>query len=501
MFNNKLYYYKQKLLKYQIKIQLGGSSGFVFNLDEWKSISNLGGQNCGIFLSEKYPEYIIKCDNIKFGDGKVLDVNYINSKFPLFPTIINTTNIENNTYIVMQKLNGDITSIFFNLIPNQILDNDMYREQKDNIYKLFRLKLKDYLSLSDEIKDIKTVSFKLYDKFMMNLLELWELYYPIIIKEMIRIKLLLFTLGYQYYDNKFDNYGYILSDTPNHELSPKLFDKYFHVYFIDWESGLSPVNKNDLGNVLNNNIIKDINNGVDYDILNGFNFRNIFKKYSSSDELDPDINSILQKEYNFDISKFKHSFTNITDVEHYILGGKILNIQYILDHGYSHDILEIQKRIEQMNDEKELRRKTEKLASRDDFIKSGQDINHFDTYILVSDEIKRLDMIKDNRETFLTFGIEISDHITLKDLEEECSNLDQIKILAKHPLFIASGKNIKDFLEHGKAYHERRVINLKDDLMHSKKFKESGINIDSINFSNLTIAQIKKYEDRYREWD
>ena len=45
--------YKQKFLKYKKKLQLGGSSEFILNLDEWTRIPNAGQQNCGIFLSEK----------------------------------------------------------------------------------------------------------------------------------------------------------------------------------------------------------------------------------------------------------------------------------------------------------------------------------------------------------------------------------------------------------------------------------------------------------------
>jgi len=36
--------------------------------------------------------------------------------------------------------------------------------------------------------------------------------------------------------------------------------------------------------------------------------------------------------------------------------------------------------------------------------------------------------------------------------------------------------------------------------MHSEKFKASGIDINSINFSTLTRKEIDNYENLYIEW-
>jgi hypothetical protein len=49
---------------------------------------------------------------------------------------------------------------------------------------------------------------------MKELIKILNDYYEIIIKEIIIIKLKLYELGYLYEDNKFDNFGYILSVTP-----------------------------------------------------------------------------------------------------------------------------------------------------------------------------------------------------------------------------------------------------------------------------------------------
>ena len=80
-----------------------------------------------------------------------------------------------------------------------------------------------------------------------------------------------------------------------------------------------------------------------------FFFRNIYVQYTGygnifyfidkSSTLDPEIIKILQQQYTFNLSKFHHSFTNITEVEQYIFGEEKLHLQQILDNGYSNDIL------------------------------------------------------------------------------------------------------------------------------------------------------------------
>ena len=54
-------YYK-KYLKYKSKYFKLKGGAFEFNLEEWTEVvNNRGRQNCGIYLSTKYPNYIAKC--------------------------------------------------------------------------------------------------------------------------------------------------------------------------------------------------------------------------------------------------------------------------------------------------------------------------------------------------------------------------------------------------------------------------------------------------------
>jgi len=415
--------YQAKYLKYknkylQLKNQIGG---YTLKLEEWNKIENSGQHNCGIFLSDKYPKYILKCDS----DNKLDIIIEINNKIQLFPKIINSTkkikdsdvskgigmefsgleyftNQHSETYITMQKLDGDITNIYFNLFPRIVLKNMIDRglinkKQEETIFDLFVGKSnytmqnskdleiyinkfnfdrliepeihtlyieylranpqiidkssdinikgyiykniynrniesveRDYHSYKNKLDKMKTfsnISLELYDNFMNQLLDLWKTHHEIIIKEIIKIKLLLAKLGYGYNDPKLDNFGYILSTTPIDDFrkyqAPRIFGKYLYVYFLDWESGLLKFGDFDS----TNSIIKEANNGLSYYMANGqykFSDINANKIRNNSGEnldllgINHEILKILQKPYKFDLSGFQHSFTTIEEVEKFI---------------------------------------------------------------------------------------------------------------------------------------------------------------------------------------
>jgi len=398
--------YYQKYLKYKnkylfIKNQLGGT--YTLDLKEWKPIENVGKMNCGIFISDIYPKYILKCSPTV---SEILDlVKEINISNKLFPDIINSTIIESKEYITMEKFDGDITSIYFNLFPRKVLENMITKgiinkEEGDKIFNLFLGKfnnntpnsnqiyfrinklmhdcIKDpniyqlYLKLIKDnpqlignfntitikettyrlfIKDIKLVeeeyntiqktlvkitefsniSLELYDIFMRELTELWSTYHEIIIKEITKIRLLLYYIYYRYLDTKYDNFGYILSneriadlDKSRYSEPPMIFDKYLYVYFLDCDMGVYPDESPDNLQY----IIEDFNNGLEYFAINGPNrltYMSYNKIFDDQIELldslgikkDSEIFKILQKSYTFDLSKFK-SVKTLKEIETFI---------------------------------------------------------------------------------------------------------------------------------------------------------------------------------------
>jgi hypothetical protein len=426
MYYNKYLKYKNKYL--QLKNQLGGAHDeYHFDLRDWTQLSNTGQRNCGIFTSTKHPKYIVKCIQSSYDNIKTIfdAIKIINQKIKLFPSIIDLTPImsddvvrKENTYLTMEKLDGDITSIYFDLFPRKVLElmntdgliNEIQKDIlftlfvskyssimkydsnklsldidkfmldciKDNeIHKLYIEYLQDdpekkrYTRTTFTIKDITyerrnlsiekvkfdilqksiekikemekhNITVDLYDTFISNLTELWSSYYEIIAKEIIKIKLLLSKFDYMHNDNKYDNYGYILSDIPITDIdtqrgykAPKLFNKYLYVYFLDFDSSVVPFMKdyNTKDDYLKR-IIKVVNEGHQYSIHGQSNMKHMNENIVNIDKsvnvteiginLTSEILQILGKTYKFDILPFTHKFRTIEDIYAYLYISEII---------------------------------------------------------------------------------------------------------------------------------------------------------------------------------
>lgn len=412
----------------------------------------------------------------------------------------------------MQKLDGDLTSIYFNLFPNKILD-EMIRnsiinqEQKNNILLLLKYKIdqsNDYL----QSNKISNITIDLFDHFMNELFKLWKIYHPIITKEMIKLRLLLIKIGYDYNDNKYDNYGYILNDTPDDELTPKIFDKYLHVYFLDWNSGLINLNdqkiKDDIPYIISN-----INDGMDYGVNGSVNlsrFCNVIDLTLIPHDTNEDVNKILQKDYKFDLESFiPTKISNITEVEEFIFSNTTLNIQNIIDNGYPPDITSKKEELNKTINEIERVYKIKKLESRPDFIASGQNIRNFQTYKLADNEIDRLDKINElfSSPGFTASGQDIRNFQTYDSARDELRRLMMLKnlftvLLEKFPYI-----NACEFVKRFTTFHELRLerdrLMLFDMLQHSQKFAATGLDINQMNIQNLTQYEIDDMNAEYSD--
>lgn len=207
-------------------------------------------------------------------------------------------------------------------------------------------RIEDAKNLLDTF-NIKTydmnIDLKLYNKFIDELFKIYDLYYPIIINEIIKIKLLLLSIGYDYYDDKYDNYGYILSEIPlsndhRKENVPLILGKYLYVYFIDWDSGLN--SNNDIKNAINF-IIINYNDGLNYSCNGQYYFNLVQDKKNCYIWYDEEYNNVtiahkslfkenifdillLKREYNLD--KFKKSYKAIDEIAlHINLNQTIIN--------------------------------------------------------------------------------------------------------------------------------------------------------------------------------
>lgn len=174
----------------KLYLLLGGMELDTLRLSDWEEIKTSGKQNCGIYISKKYPDRILKCDS--HYDSSYMEIaKEINMTVKLFPELISITDIGKKTYLMMERLDGDLQQLF----------------------------------------DKSTDDFQL------------------IHDEIIKLRLLLYDQGYEFTDHKFDNYGYTLTKDPK-ERSIRYGDKYLTIYFIDWSSGLNEITSQTAKNIL-----------------------------------------------------------------------------------------------------------------------------------------------------------------------------------------------------------------------------------------------------------
>jgi hypothetical protein len=280
---------------------------YTLDLSEWTEITTYGQRNCGIFLSDRYPDLILKCDSYDPTVEIVKDV--INPQIQLFPDIVDVSRLNGKIYTTMQKLTGDITNYYIKYLLDQVLKTQKNHEQ---IREIFNLKLGLYVTLSN--KDIArlnlyTVTEAEYDTFIEQLYRVWNTAHKTVMKQIIKLHLDLFSLGYSYDDNKFDNYGF--------NLEP------FRVFFLDWQSGLGEINKSHTWSSIDH-FIEAVNKGIAYTMfhesgsLNRRQIKAFINTNTANATIADPINAILTKVYTFDMTPFQNNFTTLDEIEMFV---------------------------------------------------------------------------------------------------------------------------------------------------------------------------------------
>jgi hypothetical protein len=296
MYFNKYLKYKNKYLKL-----LGGTiyDDNGIDIKKWNKIENNGQNNCGIYINE-IDKKLIKCTSGIIDYKSIIitkDVNqyeYIESLQPYFPKIydINYNESLNKTFMTMELLDGDITSIFFNLLPKIALNKTLDEcktillenehniilnnyEKKDLIYRIFKLKIpktkykniKDpYYIFHNYISKLNEITLYEYNDFIEKLKLLINNFYNFIVIEIMKLLYKITISGYNYKDYKFDNFGYkLLNDdeinTNHYKCYKKFLNKNLCLYIIDYESGLFKITNLELvkHDIINFNISSNIN--------------------------------------------------------------------------------------------------------------------------------------------------------------------------------------------------------------------------------------------------
>ncbi len=154
--------YKSKYLKYKNKYlqlkklikynQIGGFDTIISDnsdfLQDFTQVQQFGQMNCGIYISEDNTK-IMKCSNSEtcISEDKAIKLESIKTHYPtykIFPDIYNCYLYNRKSYIIMEKFDGDITKLLFELLPINILekmvsDGIISPEHMQKYYELFHL--------------------------------------------------------------------------------------------------------------------------------------------------------------------------------------------------------------------------------------------------------------------------------------------------------------------------------------------------------------------------
>jgi hypothetical protein len=295
------------------------ASAFVFNLADWKEISTYGTKNCGIFVSQKYPEYIMKCET----DTRLHDEDEVKTTRGLFPEIIDIHVADEKKYIVMEKLDGDLTQFFTEQIPAVVLSKlPISDKQKEEIQILSHLKFPHFMvEKSHPELNTFTVTPDMYDTFISKVFEMYDSVYEDIMKKLIKLYINAILQGFTYDDKKFDNIGY---KDEGGDLK---------LLFIDWGSGLSRIEPHN-AYIEINDFIESVNSGMKFAVFHQTSFDRMFGLHKDDSIENKHIKTILEKPYFYDMTKFKKNFKTVDEVERYV-GLEPRLMGFFLENGYA----------------------------------------------------------------------------------------------------------------------------------------------------------------------
>lgn len=158
----------------------------------------------------------------------------------------------------MEKFDGDVTQMLYERLAKlSIKKLNVDNSTADALYALYRFKMpatvgRDDKQLLDKLiqTSANTLKFETYNAFMKQFEEDLRKMLHEVGKQIYTILMKMIEVGYYYADNKFDNYGFTLSDKNEKHLdvmweNNKIGDKYFFIRLLDWGSGLEKIEETD----------------------------------------------------------------------------------------------------------------------------------------------------------------------------------------------------------------------------------------------------------------
>jgi hypothetical protein len=249
----------------------------------WKQIGNIGKMNCGIFLNPSFPSSIMKCEfeelnpakemyNKKLGYAKIMynranDINELAIGHRLSKIYAKIESFheykggEDRLYIIMEKMDGTIGNLITEVIPKlciDFIDHRYTKKQKIKLLKIFNFKLNSLEYTQKDIDKYQTNKGdifhkinilkkllrgenikKIYEKFLVKIINLLNIVYPIILKKIDRLVMNMYQLNYIQYDNHMGNIGYRIHLSEGEKLfeqniyDPNIWKNQLEILFID----------------------------------------------------------------------------------------------------------------------------------------------------------------------------------------------------------------------------------------------------------------------------
>jgi len=345
MYYKKYMKYKAKYLAY--KNQVGGNNTEQIDatslnfLIDWKKVSNSGQFNCGIYISDKYSDKIIKCEDKINIPNNVIDLNKIleGKGLHVFPKIYKIYKHEGKMYTEMEKFSGDLSDFLYKHIARTVLDSMKLDESISNdIWLIYRGMIprtgandENFNSNPNKLQTLQNsqLTKPIYDQFITKLKSQLITIMPEIKKQIGTLHLCLLDNGYYYGDPKLDNFAYVIKSQSHKHLNidwqnNKFNNEYFYIHIIDWSSGLFPfdVTKN-IYTIIH--MITYYNNSyLEYSVHGQYTQESIGKSLnmqSNDINLPVDIYKILNTDHDLKISLPKTDFFNINQIRTDITNG------------------------------------------------------------------------------------------------------------------------------------------------------------------------------------
>jgi hypothetical protein len=109
-------------------------------LNNWIITQNYGEKNCGFYISDVFQDRVLVCREFKISRNIIEIYKEIMQKYRIFPILYSINYLGEKKYYESQRLLGDVTSLLYSKLPNDISYTKPFVDNRDTLLNLFTLK-------------------------------------------------------------------------------------------------------------------------------------------------------------------------------------------------------------------------------------------------------------------------------------------------------------------------------------------------------------------------